>query len=59
MPDENDCVLTIDSMTARKDLHTKFIKATHYEIIMSSDIVHSIGKNYLQASEKYNPPLDI
>lgn len=59
MPGENDCVLTIDSMTARKDLHTKFIKATHYEIIMSSDIVHSIGKNYLRASEKSKPPLDI
>jgi len=55
MGSDNDCVLTIDSMTTRKDLPTKFIKATHYEIVMSTDLIHSIGKNFLSASEKYTP----
>jgi len=50
---QNDCVLTIESMIARKDLHTKYIKATHYEIVMSTELIHSIGKNFLRASEKY------
>lgn len=50
----NDCVLTVESMTARKDLHTEFIKATHYEIVMSTDLIHSVGKNFLRASEKYS-----
>jgi pimeloyl-ACP methyl ester carboxylesterase len=54
MGGQNDCVLTIESMTARKDLHTKFIDATHYEIVMSVDLVHSVGKNFLRASEKYS-----
>lgn len=53
MGEKNDCVLTISSMTARKDLHTKYIKATHYEIVMSTDLIHSVGKNFLRASEKY------
>lgn len=52
--EQNDCVLTISSMTARTDLHTKYIKATHYEIVMSTDLIHSIGKNFLRASEKYS-----
>lgn len=49
----NDCVLTIESMTARKDMYTKYIKATHYEILMSTDLIHLIGKNFLRASEKF------
>ena len=53
MGGKNDCVLTVESMTARKDLHTKYIKATHYEIVMSTDLIHSIGKNFLRASEQY------
>lgn len=47
----NDCVLTIESMTARKDIKTKFISATHYEIIMSGKLIQSVCKNYLRASE--------
>lgn len=53
MNEQNDCVLTVSSMTARKDLYTKFIKATHYEIVMSTALIHSVGKNFLRASEKY------
>ena len=53
MGGDNDCVLTIKSQTARKDLHTKYMKATHYEIVMSTDMIHSVGKNFLRASEKY------
>jgi pimeloyl-ACP methyl ester carboxylesterase len=49
----NDCVLTIDSMSAKKDIPSRHIKATHYEILMSSEIVHSIGKNFLKASGEY------
>lgn len=49
----NDCVLTIESMTARRDLYTKYIKATHYEIVLSTDLIHSVGKNFLRASEKF------
>lgn len=56
MGGHNDCVLTIESMTTRKDLHTKYIKATHYELIMSTAMIHSIGKNFLRASEKYQKP---
>lgn len=52
--EKNDCVLTVSSMTARPEMHTKFIKATHYEIVMSTDLIHSIGKNFLRASEKYS-----
>lgn len=51
--DPNDCVLTLESMTARKDMHTKYIKATHYEIVMSGELIGSVGKNYLRAAEKY------
>lgn len=51
---QNDCVLTIESMTARKDLRNKYIKATHYEIVLSTDLIHSVGKNFLRASEKYS-----
>jgi len=58
MGGQNDCVLTLKSMTARKDLHTKFIKATHYEIVMSSELIHSVGKNFLRASEKYQSLAD-
>lgn len=58
MGENNDCVLTIESMTARKDLYTKFIEATHYEIVMSTDLIHSIGKNFLRASEKYQSGID-
>lgn len=54
MGGKNDCVLTVESQTARKDLHTKYIAATHYEIVMSTDMIHSIGKNFLRASEKYS-----
>jgi pimeloyl-ACP methyl ester carboxylesterase len=53
MGENNDCVLTIDSMLARKDIHTKFIKATHYEILMNAELIHSVGEGYLLASEKY------
>lgn len=53
MGENNDCVLTIDSMTARKDIHTKYIKATHYEIVMNTSLIHSVGENFLRASEKY------
>lgn len=58
MGGKNDCVLTIDSMTTRKDLHTKYIKATHYEIVMSGDLIHSVGKNFLRASEKFQSGID-
>lgn len=54
MGENNDCVLTVASMTARKDLYTKYIKATHYEVVMSTDLIHSIGRNFLRASEKYS-----
>lgn len=54
----NDCVLTVDSMTARPNMHTKFIKATHYEIVMSGELIQSIGKNFLRASEKYQFEVD-
>jgi len=58
MGENNDCVLTVSSMTARKDLYTKYIQATHYEIVMSTDLIHSIGKNFLRASEKYQSNVD-
>jgi pimeloyl-ACP methyl ester carboxylesterase len=47
----NDCVLTIESMEQRSDLFTKYIDATHYEILLSPTLIHSLGKNYLRASE--------
>ena len=53
MGENNDCVLTIDSMTARKDIHTKYIKATHYEIVMNTSLIHSVGEKFLRASEKF------
>jgi len=53
MGEKNDCVLTIKSMTARTDIKNKFIKATHYEILMSTALIHSVGKNFLRASEKH------
>jgi pimeloyl-ACP methyl ester carboxylesterase len=53
MGGKNDCVLTIDSMSAKADIKHKFIKATHYEILMSTSLIQSIGKNFLHASEKY------
>lgn len=53
MGGDNDCVLTLDSMTARKDIYTKYIKATHYEIVMATELVHSVGNNFLRASEQY------
>ena len=55
MGENNDCVLTIESMAARKDMYTKYIKATHYEIVMSTDLINSVGKNFLRATEKYSP----
>lgn len=48
----NDCVLTYESMTARADLHTKFIDATHYEVVMSPLMVQSLANNFLKATEK-------
>lgn len=48
----NDCVLTIESMTTRSDIHTNYISATHYEIVMSSDLIRSIANNFLRACEK-------
>ncbi|SRR6056297_661391 len=54
MKEDNDCVLTMSSMTARKDIATKYIRATHYEIVMSTDLIHSVGKNFIRASEKYS-----
>ena len=51
--EKNDCVLTVASMTARTDIKHKFIDATHYEILMSTSLIHSIGKNFLRASEKH------
>lgn len=54
MGKNNDCVLTVESMMSRKDLYTKYIKATHYEIVMSTDLIHSVGKNFLRASEQYH-----
>jgi pimeloyl-ACP methyl ester carboxylesterase len=53
MGEKNDCVLTVASMTARTDIKHKFIDATHYEILMSTSLIHSIGKDFLRASEKY------
>ena len=53
MGGQNDCVLSIESMTAKPNLFNKYIKATHYEIVMSTDLIHSIGKNFLRASEKF------
>jgi pimeloyl-ACP methyl ester carboxylesterase len=53
MGGQNDCVLTLESMTARKDLYTKFVKATHYEIVMCSDLIHNVGKNFIRASEQH------
>lgn len=58
MNEPNDCVLTVKSMTARKDIRTKYIEATHYEIVMSTDLIHSIGKNFIRASEKYHSEVD-
>jgi pimeloyl-ACP methyl ester carboxylesterase len=58
MGEQNDCVLTVSSMTARPEMHTKYIKATHYEIVMSTDLIHSVGKNFLRASEKYQIMVD-
>jgi len=52
MGDSNDCVLTISSMTKREDIYNVYIDATHYEILMSPKMIHSIGKNILRASEK-------
>jgi pimeloyl-ACP methyl ester carboxylesterase len=54
MNEPNDCVLTVSSMTARSGLHNKYIRATHYEIVMSTDLIHSVGKNFLSASEKHS-----
>lgn len=48
----NDCVLTYESMTARSDLYTKFIDATHYEVVMSPLMVQSLANNFLKAAEK-------
>lgn len=53
MGENNDCVLTVESMTARKDLRTKYIRATHYEIVMSTALIHSIGQDFLRAFENY------
>lgn len=58
MGEKNDCVLTVSSMVARTDLYTKYMNATHYEIVMSTDLIHSIGKNFLRASEKYQAGID-
>lgn len=55
MGGKNDCVLTVESMTARKDLYTKYIKATHYEIVLSTKLIHSIGKNFIRAAENFHP----
>ena len=54
----NDCVLTIDSMSARPDLYQKTIEATHYEVVLSPNLIHSLGKNFLRSSEKYQSTLD-
>lgn len=58
MGGENDCVLTIESMAARKDIRSKYIRATHYEIVMSGELIHSVGKDFLRASEKYQSTVD-
>jgi pimeloyl-ACP methyl ester carboxylesterase len=49
---DNDCVLTVKSMTARTDIYTKYIDATHYEIVLNNELIHSLAKNFLRASEK-------
>jgi pimeloyl-ACP methyl ester carboxylesterase len=51
MAAENDCVLTVNSMSARKDVHTKYVKATHYEILMHTPLIHAIGDHMYKASE--------
>jgi pimeloyl-ACP methyl ester carboxylesterase len=58
MGGQNDCVLTLASMETRKDIFDVYIDATHYEVLLSPDLIHSLGKNFLSASEKYQPPLD-
>lgn len=54
MGDQNDCVLTVTSMSTRKGIYNKYINATHYEILMSPDMIHSIGKNILRAAETHS-----
>jgi pimeloyl-ACP methyl ester carboxylesterase len=55
---QNDCVLTVESMETRKDIFDVYIDATHYEVLLSTDLIHSLGKNFLTASEKFQLPLD-
>jgi pimeloyl-ACP methyl ester carboxylesterase len=58
MGGQNDCVLTVESMETRKDIYDKYIDATHYEILLCSTLIHSLGKNFLRASEKHSPGVD-
>jgi|TARA_R110000851_G_C12984542_1_gene556703 pimeloyl-ACP methyl ester carboxylesterase len=51
MSTANDCVLTVDSMSARKDIPTKYVKATHYEILMHTPLIHTIGDHMYSAAE--------
>lgn len=50
---DNDCVLTVESMEMRTDIYTKYIDATHYEILLSPELIQSLGKNFLRASETF------
>jgi hypothetical protein len=50
---KNDCVLTLESMEKRKDLFTTYIDATHYEVLLSPDLIQSLGRNILRSSEEH------
>lgn len=58
MGGENDCVLTTVSMETRKDIYDMYIDATHYEVLLNLEIIQSLGKNFLIASERYDPTVD-
>ena len=58
MGGENDCVLTVVSMESRRDVFDKYIDATHYEILLSPELIQSLGENFLRASEKHQSSLD-
>lgn len=58
MKKPNDCVLTLESMTARSNLKTKYIEATHYEIMLSTQLIHCIGEEFIRSAEKFQNTLD-
>lgn len=58
MGTDNDCVLTVESMETRKDIYDIYVDATHYEILLSTSVIHSLGKNFLRASEDHHSSLD-